>query len=327
MPMLGRTGQSVAAGLVLLALAVVPPYLSSFMLSLVTQALIYSILAMSLDLILGFTGLASLGHAAYFGLGAYAVGILATRYGAGFWTSQAVGIGLAIVAAAIFGLVALRATGVYFLMITLALGMVVWGLAHRWVSMTSGDNGISGVPRPDLGLPWSMTDSIPFYYLALIAFLLAFGVLRVVVRSPFGHTLVGIRESETRMRTLGYHVWLHKYIGFLIAGGVAGFGGVLWAHYNGFVSPADLELATSVEALLMVALGGRGTLYGPALGAGVIVLLKNLVSVYTHRWLLILGAVYIGTIVYAPEGIVGAARQWRALRPWRTKGEKAWARS
>jgi branched-chain amino acid transport system permease protein len=122
-------------------------------------------------------------------------------------------------------------------------------------------------------------------------------------------------------------VWLHKYIGFLIAGGVAGFGGVLWAHYNGFVSPADLELATSVEALLMVALGGRGTLYGPALGAGIIVLLKNLVSVYTHRWLLILGAVYIGTIVYAPEGIVGAVRQWRALRQWQTKGEKVWAKS
>jgi len=300
--------QGAAAGLVLLGLLAVPPYLSSFMLSLLTQAIIYSILAMSLDLILGYTGLASLGHAAYWGLGAYAVGILATRYGSGFWTSLVIGILLAVAVAAVFGLVALRATGVYFLMITLALGMVVWGLAHRWVSITSGDNGISGVPRPDLGLPWSFADSLPFYYLALIGLLLAFAFLRVLVRSPFGHTLVGIRESETRMRTLGYHVWLHKYIGFLIAGGVAGFGGVLWAHYNGFVSPADLELATSVEALLMVALGGRGTLYGPALGAAMIVLLKNVVSVYTHRWLLILGAVYIGTIVYAPEGIVGLLR-------------------
>jgi branched-chain amino acid transport system permease protein len=105
-------------------------------------------------------------------------------------------------------------------------------------------------------------------------------------------------------------VWLHKYIAFVVAGAVGGFAGVLWAYYNGFVSPADLELATSVEVLLMVALGGRGTLLGPALGAAVIVFLKNLVSVYTHRWLLILGAVYIGTIVYAPEGIVGMVRQW-----------------
>src|SRR5437667_151529 len=194
--------------------------------------------------------------------------------------------------------------------------MVVWGLAHRWVSMTQGDNGISSVPRPDLGLPWSFTRGIPFYYLAFAGFLLAFVLLRTIVRSPFGQTLVGIRESESRMRTLGYHVWLHKYIGFVIAGGVGGFAGVLWAYYNGFVSPADLELATSVEILLMVALGGRGTLLGPALGAALIVGLKNLVSVYTHRWLLILGGVYSGTVVYAPEGIVGTLRQW-------TKGEGA----
>jgi branched-chain amino acid transport system permease protein len=313
------------AGAVLLLL-LVPPYLSTFMLSLLTQALIYSILAMSLDIILGYTGLASLGHAAYFGLGAYAVGILATRYGAGFWTTLVVGIVAALVVAALFGLIALRATGVYFLMITLALGMVVWGLANRWVSVTSGDNGISGVPRPAL-FGWTLSGAIPFYYLALAAFLVSFLLLRVMVRSPFGQTLIGIRESESRMRTLGYNVWLHKYVGFLAAGAFGGFGGVLWAYYNGFVSPSDLELATSVETLLMVALGGRGTLIGPALGAGVIVLLKNLVSVYTHRWLLILGAVYIGTIVYAPEGIVGAVRQWRALRHWRLKGEKAWARS
>src|SRR5439155_812718 len=186
--------------------------------------------------------------------------------------------------------------------ITLALGMVVWGLAHRWVTMTQGDNGISAISRPDLCLPWSLALSIPFYYFALAGFLVSFWILRAIVRSPFGQTLVGIRESESRMRTLGYHVWLHKYIGFVIAGGFGGFAGVLWAYYNGFVSPVDLQLATSVEVLLMVALGGRGTLLGPALGAGIIVFLKNLVSVYTHCWLLILGAVYIATIVYAPEG-------------------------
>jgi branched-chain amino acid transport system substrate-binding protein len=306
----------VAVVVAFLALLVAPPLLSSFLLALLTQAVIYAVLAMSLDIILGYTGLASLGHAAYLGLGAYSVGILATKYGASFWVTLVVGILLATAVAAIFGLVALRATGVYFLMITLALGMVVWGLAHRWVSLTQGDNGISGVPRPELGIPWSFNKGIAFYYLAFVAFVLAFVVLRTIVRSPFGQTLVGIRESESRMRTLGYHVWLHKYLGFVIAGGIGGFAGVFWAYYNGFVSPADLELATSVEILLMVALGGRGTLLGPALGAALIVGLKNLVSVYTHRWLLILGAVYIGTIVYAPEGIVGALRQW-------TKGDRA----
>jgi len=271
---------------------------------------------MSLDIILGYTGLASLGHAAYFGIGAYSVGILATRYGAAFGITLPAGVLLAVLVAAIFGTVALRATGVYFLMITLALGMIVWGLAHRWVTMTQGDNGISAISRPDLGLPWSLSLSIPFYYFALAGFLIAFWILRVIVHSPFGQTLVGIRESESRMRTLGYHVWLHKYIGFVIAGGFGGFAGVLWAYYNGFVSPVDLQLATSVEVLLMVALGGRGSLIGPALGAGIIVLLKNLVSVYTHRWLLILGAVYILTIVYAPEGILGAIkRRTKEVKP------------
>lgn len=314
--------QVVVPAIIFLFLLISPLFLSSFLLTLLTQSLIYSILAMSLDIILGYTGLASLGHAAYLGLGAYSVGILATRYGAGFWVTLSFGVLLAVAVAAIFGLVALRATGVYFLMITLALGMVVWGLAHRWVTMTQGDNGISAIPRPDLGLPWSLALSIPFYYFALAGFLIAFWILLVIVRSPFGHTLVGIRESESRMRTLGYHVWLHKYIGFVIAGGVGGFAGVLWAYYNGFVSPADLQLATSVEVLLMVALGGRGTLLGPALGAGIIVFLKNLVSIYTHRWVLILGAVYIGTIVYAPEGIVGAVSQWaRRARPGPLRSE------
>jgi branched-chain amino acid transport system permease protein len=179
--------------------------------------------------------------------------------------------------------------------------------------MTQGDNGIASVPRPR-GLPWSLTAAQPFYYFVLAAFVLAFLVLWTVVHSPFGKTLVGIRESESRMRTLGYNVWLHKYVGFVLAGAGGGYAGVFWAYYNGFVSPADAELATSVEILLMVALGGRGTLFGPALGAFVIVLLKNLVSVYTHRWLLILGAVYIGTIVYAPEGIVGLLRDWLKAR-------------
>jgi branched-chain amino acid transport system permease protein len=309
-------------GIILLLLAISPLSLSAYPLTLLTQALIYAILAMSLDLLLGYTGLASLGHAAYLGVGAYSVGVLTTQYGANFWVTLAVGVFLAMVVAAVFGLVALRATGVYFLMITLALGMVVWGLAHRWVSMTQGDNGIPGIPRPDLGLPWSLARAMPFYYFVLVAFLLAFWILRVIVRSPFGQSLVGIRESESRMRTLGYHVWLHKYLGFVIAGAFGGFAGVLWAYYNGFVSPGDVELATSVEVLLMVALGGRGTLVGPAVGAGVIVLLKNFVSVYTERWLLILGVVYVLTIIYAPEGIVGAVRplmQGIKLSPPRVK--------
>jgi branched-chain amino acid transport system permease protein len=300
----------VVAGLGAAALAaLVAPVLSAYPLTLLTQAAIVAILAMSLDVLLGYTGLPSLGHAAYFGIAAYAVGILTTEYQYAFLTCLVVGVALAALTAAIFGLLAIRASGTYFLMITLALGMVVWGLAFRWVSMTKGDNGIAGVPRPELGLPWSLSLPLPFFYFALAAAVAAWAVLGLLVRSPFGMGLQGIRESESRMRALGYNVWLHKYLAFVIAGAFAGFAGVFWAYYNGFVSPVDVQLVTSVETLLMVALGGPGTLAGPALGATIIVFLKNFVSVYTKRWLLILGAVYIGVILFAPQGVLGALKR------------------
>ena len=212
--------------------------------------------------------------------------------------------------AAVFGVVAIRARGTYFLMITLALGMVVWGLAFRWVSLTKGDNGVSGVPRPELGA-LSLSAPLPFFYFALVTAAVSWTLLGLLVMSPFGLGLKGIRGSESRMEALGYNVWLHKYLAFVIAGIFAGVAGVLWAYYNGFVGPTDVQLVTSVEALLMTALGGPGTLIGPALGAGIIVFLKNFVSVYTKRWLLILGAVYIGVILFAPHGVVGAFRRPR----------------
>jgi branched-chain amino acid transport system permease protein len=297
------------AGVIAVAVvAALAPLLPSYPLTLLTQAVISAIFAMSLDILLGYTGLPSLGHAAYFGVAAYAVAILAVDAQAGFVTCLLVALVAAAVTAALFGLLAIRATGTYFLMITLALGMVVWGLAFRWVSMTKGDNGISGVPRPELALPWNLTAPLPFFYFALAAAALAWLLLGLLVLSPFGMSLKGIRESESRMRSLGYNVWLHKYLAFIISGIFAGFSGVLWSYYNGFVSPVDVQLVTSVEALLMVALGGSGTLVGPAIGAALIVFLKNFVSVYTKRWLLILGAVYIGVILFAPRGIVGALR-------------------
>lgn len=304
----GKRWSVAAVGAVGVLLLVVPPFLPSYPLTLLTQAVILAIFAMSLDLLLGFTGLPSLGHAAYFGVAAYVVAIFTTEYQAGFWTCLVLALLAAAVTAAAFGLIAIRALGTYFLMITLALGMVVWGLAFRWVSLTKGDNGISGVPRPSLGLPWSFANQTAFYYLALATFLLAFALLFLIVRSPFGMSLRGIRESERRMRSLGYNVWLHKYVAFILAAAFAGLAGVLWAYYNGFVSPVEVQLITSVEALLMVAMGGPGTLVGPVLGAGAIVFLKNFVSVYTKRWLLILGGVYIGVILFTPQGILGALR-------------------
>jgi branched-chain amino acid transport system permease protein len=290
-------------------LVILPPVLPSYWLTILTQMLIFGILAMSLDVLMGYTGVPSFGHAAFFGASAYVIAILSTRYQVGLLGCVFSAFLLAVVIAAIFGLLVAHAGGVYFLMITLALGMVVWGLAFRWVTMTGGDNGIAGIPRPDLGIPISLDDPISFYYLVLIVFALTFFLLYVFIRSPFGQSLMGIRESQSRMRILGYNTWLHIYLAYVVAGAFSGISGILWAYYNGFVSPMDAELTASFEAFLMVILGGPGTLVGPALGAGIIVFLKNFISAYTHRWLLIIGGIYILAILYAPGGVMELGKQ------------------
>jgi branched-chain amino acid transport system permease protein len=291
-------------------LAVLPPFYSSYWVTLFTQMLIFAILAMSLDVLLGYTGLSSFGHAAFFGAGAYAVAILSTRYKMGFLVCFLSGIALTAAISSIFGLLVAHATGVYFLIITLALGMTLWGLAFRWVSMTGGDNGISGIARPDIGLPLSMKDPLSFYYVVLAFFLISLILMTILVRSPFGHSLKGVRESESRMRVLGYHTWLHKYLSYICSAAFGGFAGVLWAYFNGFTSPYDMDLTASIEIILMVILGGPGTLIGPALGAGIIVFLKNFISAYTQRWLLILGTIYILTILYAPQGLMNLIKDF-----------------
>lgn len=293
------------AGLIaaIFILLILPPFLQSYWLTILIQMLIFGILAMSLDVLMGYTGLASFGHCAYFGTSAYMTAILSTRYKVGFLGTVSSSILAAIVIAALFGLLVAHTGGVYFLMITLALGMIVFGLAYRWVSLTGGDNGIAGIYRPEIGLPVSLDEPIVFYYFVLIVFLIVLICLYVFFRSPFGQSLLGIRESEGRMRNLGYNTWLHKYLAFIVAGGFSGVSGVLWAYYNGFVSPMDVELTASFEVFLMVILGGAGTLIGPAVGAGIIVFLKNFISAYTERWLLIIGAIYILTMMYAPGGL------------------------
>jgi branched-chain amino acid transport system permease protein len=188
-------------------------------------------------------------------------------------------------------------------MITLALGMVLWGVSYRWIPVTGGDNGISGIPRLEThaGLPF--TGPVAFYYVTFAVFLVCGALMALLVRSPFGLTLRGIRENESRMSSLGFNTWLHCYLSYVLAGVFASVSGVMWAYYNGFVSPTYLDLTASSELFLMVTLGGPATLIGPVIGAGAIVLLKNVISAYTARWLLILGIVYIVTILTAPQGL------------------------
>jgi branched-chain amino acid transport system permease protein len=290
--------------LLLTALLIVgPPFFSTYWVGLFTQMVILAILAMSLDILLGYTGLPSLGHAAIFGVAAYAVAVLSTTHQAGFWTSVAGGILVGTLLSAILGLVVSHVRDVYFLMITLALGMVLWGLSYRWIPVTGGDNGISGIPRLEAHAGLPISGPIPFYYVTLVVFAVCAILMGVLVRSPFGLTLRGIRENEGRMKSLGFNTWLHCYLSYVLAGAFASVSGVVWAYYNGFVSPTYLDLTASSELFLMVTLGGPATLIGPVLGAGLIVLLKNVISAYTARWLLILGIVYIVTILLAPQGL------------------------
>src|SRR5437763_10960089 len=262
-----KAGMVIAA---LAAVALIVPTTNSFVILLATRALAFAILVMSLDILLGYTGLASLGQAAYLGVGAYTAAILATKYQIGlgwdFWLVMGLGILLSAALAAVFGLLAIRASGVYFLMITLALGQCVWGLAYRWNSLTGGDNGINVRQRPRFG-GLDLGNELTFFFLVFAVFCVALLLLYTLVRSPFGRSLAGIRERELRMQILGYNTWLHKYIAFIIAGAFGGLSGVLWAHTAGIVSPVNVELPTSVDALLMAVLGGAGTLVGRAIGA------------------------------------------------------------
>ena len=299
-------------------LAIIVPNSNSFVILLATRALAFAILVMSLDILLGYTGLASMGQAAYLGVGAYLTAILATNYqfglGMDFWVVIILGILIGAALAAIFGLLAIRASGVYFLMITLALGQCVWGLAYRWNSLTGGDNGINLRVKPKFaGL--DLSHDVTFFYLVFFFFAVSLLAMHVLVRSPFGRSLTGIRERELRMQILGYNTWLHKYIAFIIAGGFGGLSGVLWAHTAGIVSPENVVLTTSVDALLMAVLGGAGTLVGGVIGSFIVFGLREYLSTLVPWWQYVLGAVYVLTILYLPTGLMGIPeriRQWRA---------------
>jgi branched-chain amino acid transport system permease protein len=301
-------------GMAVLVLVILPPLLPSYIVILLTQSLIYGMVAMSLDILVGYLGLASLGHAAYFAIGAYTTAILMTKYGTSFSVGLITSIGMTAAISALVGLLALRAKGVYFLLITLAIAMSFWGLLHRWVSMTGADNGISEIPRPQSWWVFDLYKVVDFHYFIIIIFVLCFVLIYLFIRSPFGRTLVAIRDSETRMRVLGYNTWLHKYIAFIIAGTIAGLAGAFFAVFNRFVGPEEADLAQCMEILLMVSIGGQGTLIGPNIGSFLITFLKNMLSVYTQRWLMVMALVYIICAKYAPMGIIGIMNKLQKQR-------------
>jgi branched-chain amino acid transport system permease protein len=299
-----RAARTVAlAAVIVLTAAALPFGLSKYQVGLATEVLIFGILAMSIDILAGFAGRTSLGHGAIFGVATYVVVWAVSQAGLSPGVALLLGVLAATAVAAVFALLAVRTSGVYFLLLTLALGMVVWGICQRWTQVTGGENGLRGDIRPA-----ALLDASSFYWAVLAAAaLLSFAMWRFV-RSPFGLTLRGIRDSESRMRSLGYDVSLHLFIGFTVSGFFAGVAGGLYAFFNNFVSPSTVALAQSVEGLLMAITGGVGTLFGAFVGSAAIIGLENIVSSYTERWQLALGVTFIVIMIFAPEGLVGKAR-------------------
>ena len=281
---------------------------SQYFTTLATQILIFSIFTMGLNVLLGYMGMASLGHGALFGIGAYVPALLGKYVIQNMWLGMGSGIIMAILLSVFFALISIRISGVYFIFITLALGQLVWALVFGWKSFTGGDEGLSGALNAHLFSPYSLSGGSSFYYVALFFFLLVAYAIYRLIRSPFGQAVIGIRENESRMRALGYNVWLYKFITFVISGTISGFAGVLWAYYTGFVSPADASFSRSTEAVLMVILGGSGTFFGPLVGTTIIVIIKNIVSIYTQRWNFVLGLAYILIILFAEKGVMGALK-------------------
>jgi len=304
------------AGWIALAagLAALPWVAGEYYVNLTSQIFIAAIFAASLNLLVGYGGLPSLGHASWLGLAAYLSAWMSLKLGLGHWaTAPAALLGTTLIACA-FGWISLRATGLGFLMITLALSQVLWGTAYRWVSVTDVDNGLRGLTRPaPFGI--SLDGAASFYYFALAVTVIAIFLMAMFVASPFGAALRGTRDQPRRMSALGHDVWTIRWIAFVYSGFWGAVSGLLFVYYNKYIHPASLSITSSAEALLGVIAGGSGTLAGPIAGAAIIMLLKNYVSAYVERWNMLMGFVFVLIVIFVPEGVVpGARRLWARWR-------------
>ena len=291
---------------VALVVGIVLPYVAgSFILRLVTLALVMALFAMSIDLMAGYAGLVTIGQAGILGSAMYGVGYVASKTDGGIGLQITVGFAAGMIAAVIFGLMAMRSSGVYFILITIAQGMIIWGLASLLVSITGAENGLPGIRRPV-----NIESGFRYYYVTLLVVLICSLALVVVVRSPFGYALKGLRGSETRVRMLGHNSAFLKFYMFLVSGFFATLAGLLLVYLNEFVNPSDVILGASALPVLMAILGGIGTLVGPFIGAFVIVFLRNWVSLRVDRWQTLMGLTFMLVVLFAREGLVGAVATW-----------------
>jgi len=288
---------------------------SAYYLNLATWILIFALFAAALDLALGYGGLVSFGHAGFFGTGAYAAALALRHLSASLWPALLLGIVAAAALAALVGWFAVNARGVYLAMLTFAFAQLCYEIAIKWVAVTGGSDGLPGAGRPRIGagpLVLDLADKRHMYWLALLVVAAGCLAARRVVVSPFGRALVGIRESEERAAAIGIDVNRHKRVALVISGALSGLAGVLFAIHQNFVSPELLYFALSGEVVIIVVLGGLGTLYGALVGAVIAVGIKEVLSTWTDNWLVFLGALYVVCVMCFPQGLVRLAEGRRA---------------
>ncbi|MGH7106496.1 MAG: branched-chain amino acid ABC transporter permease [Acetobacteraceae bacterium] len=272
-----------------------------------TRVLIFALAAMGLNLLLGFTGGLSFGHAAYFGLGAYGTGLVLKYWSHNMWLALAAGVVLGGVAATLVGPLVMRRRGIYFAMITIAIGQMFYFVAVRWNGFTGGEDGLSGFQREPLtlfGHTLTLT-SIPFYYFVLFFFALGCLVLTLLLRSPLGHSFVAVRENARRLEFLGVNVARLVWISFAISGFITGLAGALEAMLNNFTSPLELQWQLSGIFVIICVLGGMRNFWGPFVGAIIYVAVQDYVSSVTQNWMTVIGLIFVLAVLFFPRGLLG----------------------
>ncbi|HEV7139407.1 MAG TPA: branched-chain amino acid ABC transporter permease, partial [Steroidobacteraceae bacterium] len=298
-------------GIAALALLVLPFALQALGLSLNTgiAVVVLTIAAMGLNLCIGYTGLVSFGHSTWFGVGAYAAGLIQLHWFPGqIWLPLLMSMAVVAVASAVAGVIILRRRGVYFSLLTLALAALTYTIAFRWSAVTGGEDGLGGLKRGTLG-PFNLDGVLTYYIMVAVIALAVLYVLVRLVRSPFGHVLVAIRENQLRATFQGYPVERYKLAVFVISAVVTGLAGALLGFQNYLVSAEAVSVPLAGELLAMVVIGGMRNMLGPALGALFFILFRELFSIWTANWLLWFGLIFVGFVMYSPEGLVGIGRQ------------------
>jgi branched-chain amino acid transport system permease protein len=294
--------------LMIILVLIILPFISSYK-ALATQVIIYSLLTLGYNIMYGYAGLLSFGHAAFFGLGAYSTGIVLIRANGSLLTSIGVGVIVSAIGGLLIGFFSLRRRGIYFALLTLAFAQMLYYIANTWQSLTGGEAGLRNIPWRVLELPGGVVVNIytpiRLYFFTLLFVILALLILKRVLDSPFGKVLHGIRENEKRARACGYNTGRIKWTAFILSGAISGLAGSLQTVYMHFVNIDQLYWETSGRIVMMALLGGAGTFFGPFIGAGIFLYLEDMISGYTKNWMIFLGPIFVLCVLFFPQGIWG----------------------